>query len=60
QDLPLRRRPRRNRHVLAMKQERVLTLAEKRTVMVLVTAFLVDKKWTERDLIKRRQNGQPF
>src|SRR5690606_35932345 len=26
QDLPIRRRPRRNRHVLAMKRERVLTL----------------------------------
>ena len=35
QGLPLSRRPRRNRHVLAMKQERVLTLA----FMVLWTSF---------------------
>ena len=38
----------------------VLILAEKATVVVLVTAFFVSQDWTEKDLVKRRQNGVQF
>ena len=38
----------------------VLILAEKATVVVLVTAFFVSQDWTEKDLKKRRRNGVPF